>query len=880
MGAFRCDTDALAERVNPTLNSAQSSLNEGANILSSISIPSTFSLAGSLSSMPNTVRNNSEKVSSLKKWVSDVVNKFTNAENANNAKINQLNSNISNMVLNSNSAAVVTSSAGINSITDFFSNLVDAIDNLFNNYLESESSINATNAQISDSYESSTLINGDFSVVSSIFDNVKDLTATVLCSLYNASASIAKGLGQFIGAMIDGVTLVGTSVLSLITGIWDIGSYFFKDSSPSLKDFCDYMGDGATAVMWKNVMGFVSTSFVQDFFSKVYDSPLGKYIDDNAIGIFKSDEIGCEVLSGISYVGGIVISTILTMGVAGGAAGASAGAGTAASAATGAVASSTTSTLISSIFAAISALGKYTGESWSEDKFNSWEGVREAYMNGDISYDDYKSMLLIRNMSDDEWMDVYGQVGRGEISWEQLEQLKQIRNIPDDWQNLENWGAGMAYGTSNAIWEGLQYLVGGLLGGAKFLTGKIGSTVRVGVDTIFNMADTPFRTLISAGTTGKSVGEIFEAKGGWSSVLADTLVGLIGSVGGEVFDQIKNTNLKNTSKFENSYNDYIAEYINNIQNYAENGVSLEEFLLKNKIEIPTLNTKKDAAEFLGDFKLYVLESAKENINNNFPPSIEKNNLLSWIQNFQSSNASADIDANYLFEILSTYLTDSQIKNAQAIASNGLAEFINYAASQVQKDAVYNYTKCGGFEINAWLNDTTLPLTNGPIYARDMYASLEEIQNAISGVEVQGQHNRVLTTSDANLIDCLDSLIASTNYYKPVVTYRGLKGLFNGNIQIDPSTLRIGDSFTSHGYQSSSVVLENSYGMKQGYDIILKIIVPPNSGSATYIENMSGAGGYKQMEMLIKRDAIMTVVGDIEYTTINGSLKTIIPVLVQ
>lgn len=876
MGAFKCDTDALSGRVNPNLNSAQSSLNEGASILSSINIPSTFSQAGSLSAMPNTVRNNSEKVSSLKKWVSDVVNKFTNAENANNAKVNQLNSSISNISLNSTSTAVAASSAEIDSITGFISNLADIIDNLFDNLTESENAVNATNAQISDSYESSTLIDGAFSLLSSIFDKVKDITATTLCTIYNASASIAKGFAQFIGALIDGVTIVGTAALTLITGIWDIGAYFLYDSSPSLKDFCEYMGDSATAVMWKNVMGFVSTSFVEDFFSKFYDSPLGQFIDDNAIGIFKSDAIGCDVLSGISYVAGIALSTIFTMGVAGGVA----GAGTATSAATGTAASSSASTLVSSVFAAISALGKYTGESWKEDKLNSWKGIRESYKNGDISYDDYNSMLLIRNMSDEDWLDIYNQVGKGEISWEQLNKLKKIRNMPDDWRNLENWGAGLAYGGSNALWEGLQYLVGGLLGGSEFLTGKLGSAVRIGVDTIFNMADTPFRTLITAGTTGKSIGDVFEAKGGWSSMLADTLVGLIGSVGGEVFDQIKSNKLNSTSKFENNYDDYIAEYINNIQNYAENGVSLEEFLTQNKIKIPTINTKKDAAEFLGDFKLYVLESAKENINKKYLPSIEKNNLLSWIQNYQGSYSTADIDANYLYETLSKYLTNSQIKNAQYIANNGLAEFINYSASQVQKDAVYNYTRCGGFEINAWLNDTTLPLKRGPINARVMYSSLEEIQNVISGVEANGRYNRVLTTSDANLIDCLDSLIASTNYDKPVVTYRGLKGLFNENKQIDPSTLRIGDSFTSHGYQSSSVVLESSYGMKQGYDIILKILVPPNSGTAAYIENISGAGGYEQMEMLIKRDAIMTVVGDIEYKVINGVLKTIVPVLVQ
>ena len=113
-----------------------------------------------------------------------------------------------------------------------------------------------------------------------------------------------------------------------------------------------------------------------------------------------------------------------------------------------------------------------------------------------------------------------------------------------------------------------------------------------------------------------------------------------------------------------------------------------------------------------------------------------------------------------------------------------------------------------------------------------------------------------------------------------IAFISLKDLYDGNTKIDPSTLKPGDSFTSPGYQSSSIVLENSYVKKQGYDIVLDIIVPPNSGTAAYIENASGVKRYGQMEMLIKRNATMTVTGDPYLQNINGTNKLVVPVIVQ
>ena len=109
----------------------------------------------------------------------------------------------------------------------------------------------------------------------------------------------------------------------------------------------------------------------------------------------------------------------------------------------------------------------------------------------------------------------------------------------------------------------------------------------------------------------------------------------------------------------------------------------------------------------------------------------------------------------------------------------------------------------------------------------------------------------------------------------------VKDLFDYNTKINTEDLIIGDSFGSSGYQSSSVILDNCYGIKHNdTNIILEILVPPKSGTAAYIENFTGCYNYCQMEMLIKRDATMTVVGDVYKKIVNGIEKTFIPVVVQ
>lgn len=604
MGAFKCDTDALNSKVNLNLKKGKSCLDDGANTLASISIPSNFSYAGSLSSMPSTIRNNGEKVNELQRWVTDVVNKFTNAESANNSIVNGIKNNI-NINYSTESVAVVKSET--TSISSIFENIGSIIESFVIDAVENARAIKGTNANIEVSYENPITMEEGFEVLSTFIDSIPFMknTATTICTAFNALSSIIKGLTQFVGALIDVGAILGGAVISAVTGIGEIIAYLCTDSTLSIDELEENLENGITAKIWGTVMDFVSTSYVENAWNDFYENNLlGQFIDSYAVGIFKHDGIGCNILSGIGYVGGIVALTVFTAGVAGLGLGASAGAGTAAGTAAGTMASTTTSTLISSAYAAISAFGKYTGESWAEDKMSSWEGIQEAVRNGDISQSDYEKMKQIRDLSDEEWNEIYNEYLNGNITLEQLQEMKQIRKIPDDWKTAENTVAGLEYGSLNALWEGAQWLVGGFLGEITAGFGKVGASIRVGVDSLFNTADTPFRSLITAATEGKSFGDVFETNGGWSSVITDLIVGLIGSTGGEIFNSSKlnNNTLNNDDAFVTEINeskllDKLKEFIGNKNtNINVNANSSQN---ANRIDYSKFNTPDiDLTEFI------------------------------------------------------------------------------------------------------------------------------------------------------------------------------------------------------------------------------------------------------------------------------------------
>lgn len=505
---------------------------------------------------------------------------------------------------------------------------------------------------------------------------------------------------------------------------------------------------------------------------------------------------------------------------------------------------------------------------------SSWVGIQEMYEKGEISEDQMNTLIVIRNLTDEEWQQIKKDYLEGKIGKEEFEQIKQIREMPEDWTTLENGVKGIFYGVGTGVWEGVQWYLGGKLASWTYKGSKVvTSATRIGVDTAFNAMDTPYRTLLDSIATGNTIEESWNSQGGWNSVLTSVGIGLIGSTGGEIFDLIQLKRQSNaTASYFNSQGTTLDDYLINLQYYSSKGISIEEYLLNNGIKLSQADTKLAAADVFGDSKLYMLETAESVLKSGNLSATQQQELASILTKYNHSRV-GNLDLVTMANELSPFLSSDQMQHTMNLANTGISDTMGYSNEQLA--SIFNYTACGGFEINSWLNDINLP--NSSKKARDVFREVSDIQDAISGYGP----NRIFPSSQGDILDCLDSVISSTNYGEAIVTYRGVRELYDLNTKIDCSNLKVGDTFGSSGYQSSSVVFENCYGYsKSDTNIILKIIVPPNSGTAAYIENVTGVTNYGQMEMLIKRDAIMTVVGDLEFVNINGIIKTIIPVIVQ
>lgn len=369
--------------------------------------------------------------------------------------------------------------------------------------------------------------------ISSVFTTVNNkiikpvinIGKTVVATVTNIFTSIIEGISKFIEALVNCLAIIGSIICTPITAAYD-----------EIKNLITENDDDGTATseMWKNTMSFVSTDYVGNAFSSFYKgTAVGKWLDKNAVECCKSDGIVCKVGEGIGYIAGIVALTLATAGI-----------GTAAEGAAGAVSagSSISSSLIGTTYAGAAGVGKGAQENWNKRKEESWQGIEEKYQKGEISNEQYESYKKVRLMTKEQWENVELNYKNGKISQKEFEQMKAIREMQNDWRTLENGAKGISAGVATGFWEGIQWYLGGKLAGKTILKGgsaSANSALRVGIDSGFNALDTPFRSVIEATTSDESLKEAWQNQGGWSSMVSNLAIGLLGSIGGEFADRTK-----------------------------------------------------------------------------------------------------------------------------------------------------------------------------------------------------------------------------------------------------------------------------------------------------------------------------------------------------
>lgn len=910
MASLAIDQNILNNQAKSSLDQAKQYLTQARLQCNSLSIPTSFLYRTYLKNLANTLLNIEIDIDSSKTKIDDTIAQYNNIDFKVASKTSSLVQQVNDVSLNIDGSNIKNENAAEKVLSDF----------------------EKTGAEICEKVKNfvSDVWNWFTDKAEEVQKKVEEILKKTASLIAVATQGILSGLGQVAEAVVDLGVLAKTGVASVFTGVYDAGQAIYGAITGN-------EWNSVTKAMWNDTKSFVATTWVKNGFDALNNTAYGKWLNENSFGDWaKTDGFVSQITEGIGYAVGTTALCVATFGTA--------------------------TPLVLATTAGSLAVSKYTEEAWNNNKISIDTGSGNYDMS--LNYDELSTLNNERKLKKQiEQIDEFGNVITTEVTFVKNKDnsYSAIINGQELNCNVDETGIleGLGYGGINGLWEGAQWYVGGKIGSGQFksLTGGIKSAAmqkiavsgtRVVLDSVTGAVETPFRTLLDTMYNDMTWEEAWNKNGGWNGVLSQTLIAGIMSAGGEVLPMDKimdklgvNNLLEKLSKKglnlnQKRTNKLINKYLNNIADFNGKGISFEDYLKKNHIDVPKLNTKAEVSEYLGDGKLYLLDKLEglsnvakgikniqdyyKTINiadidvqemfNNVSPYLTSDQVskvidlansgssnasklymlsrlndlssaslsVSQMYNYYSNQGVADIDIQEMFNNISPYLTSDQISKATNLINNGKSSIKSYNYSYEELASLYNYTACGGFEINGWLNDATYQTTSGDtIRYRDQYTSLDQIQNIASG---HGR-NKILESSQSKITDNLDSIIANTNYDDAIVTYRGVKELFDNNTKLDVTKLKVGDSFSSNGYQSSSILLENCYGVTHDtHNIILEIVVPPNSGTAAYIENVTGCTNYCQMEVLIKRNAKMTVVGDVHMEMINGQYKTIVPVVVQ
>lgn len=874
---MKIDTNNMINKVKPQCKNINTYLSNASSYISSVSIPSDFTYYYKLTKMPQEINNIKSNINSINTWVSDVANKFEAAENKNVKSMNSLISKIDKINIstsftktgskvsgtqnnkNISYSAVAQVSASTSKSTFKFEKIENMVNKIQSQTSKTAAKIgkfvcNFVIEPAKDIYEKCKAAISEFisglinemtkginelkkgmtefvnkgwkkacEIKDSVVNGLKDAGAYIgpvwdslytkvlgpvlnvlectAASIVNVLYGLTKGLAQFVESVLDLVVIILTGVASIFTGLWDGVSYVISLFTGNKDEW-----SSATAAMWKGVMGYVAEDHVGNIFAAFYEKTIvGQWLDEHAIGIFKSDGIGTNIASGIGYVAGIIILTIVTLGAGGAAVGTSA-------------ATTSTFTTTAAVVATASGTGQYTEEAWGNMRDSSWEGIERMYEKGEITEEELNSFMAIRNLTDEQWAEIEKDYKNGVISKEEFEQIKQIKEMPDDWKTLENGIKGIGYGVANGVWEGVQWYVGGKLGnwvikgGSQLAT----SAIRVGVDTAFNGVDTVFRTAMDTVTYGSTWAEAWQEQGGWNSVITSIGVGLITSVGGEVFDNIKAKGQVPTSDVIDESKKFIDDFNKKYPDSFDNGAR-------------KLQNAQQVAEYFSDPK----------------------GFLAGKFGVDDIRYMTDLE---MYEYAKMNLGKEDFKAFENLYSN------RRRFSQEEADLILAFSAAGGPAIDAYCRGVDVEFL-GRIFEGGNYKEMNDYFQA--AVARTGASSALQGMDIDDAVKMLDNIIENSRPLEEslIVTRYVDDVFFNDNKILNPQA---GMIFNDKAFLSTSA----TGGTFANRKMKLEIEVPAGSKVA-YIEPEAIAHtGFHQQEVLLGRNN-MYQISDVRYDVNTG-----------
>lgn len=268
-------------------------------------------------------------------------------------------------------------------------------------------------------------------------------------------------------------------------------------------------------------------------------------------------------------------------------------------------------------------------------------------------------------------------------------------------------------------------------------------------------------------------------------------------------------------------------------------IQLEDSLKESlNVEPVKFNSKEDISIYFSDPQQFVFSKLDE-IAQRYPSNSD---LVKYIEQIKHTRI-ANIDTAKFINDMYPFLSDSdkQIVNNMFVADKNIYTD-NF--SQMDKDVINMFTKCGGPAIDAYLRNTDVNF-NGSVFPGSNKVGLNNY--IVRCWEDIGKQTNINMTID-DCIKQIDELIENAPpLTENIVVYRKCDGLYFNNQEL--RNLVPGEIFNDKAYVSTSLI-NPPYSDRS---ITLEIEVPAGSNAA-YIESITGVTGYNQQEFLIGRDS--------------------------
>ena len=447
------------------------------------------------------------------------------------------------------------------------------------------------------------------------------------------------------------------------------------------------------------------------------------------------------------------------------------------------------------------------------------------------------------------------------------------------WGEGAGIGKGLLYATGNSLWEGLQFYVGGKIGGSTIFGegGKLLTSLGSKASKLLNSASRIILDGFDGGAEGfvqpllasvykdgyyddegnyvefkdsdnilDKYGEIFDDYGSWKNVFTNAVVGSGASFLGEAFDIgrffNKNTGSEITAKLTDpdatvtlklgeeitSKLSSTNKDINSVKNLYEGG-DYKEY--KNYYQ-------GKIAQYFNDPRQYIF-SKLDDIAIANPNNTE---LIKSINDVKNTPI-REIDTDEIYKNYSKYLSKEDKKTLKELIKQDKL-YNNY--TDIEQDVLEAYSQTSGPAITAYNRKTITNFKGVELDGRNFKSISDWIGISFGKI---GKYSKLSKLLDVDkFVDVMDNIInKSVPLKEDLIVYRSANSVFKNGERVN--TFDIGTRFDDQAFVSTSVIPTS---ISQRNDIVMEIQIPKGT-KALYLEKFTGVKNYGQQELLLGRN---------------------------